>query len=74
MDGHNYCIHICTSSQVLFDGLNVSVFGSDMNGIFCTAFAAVFAEDVNRPSATGKIASVVLRLTDQGKSAGMIPV
>jgi len=41
---------------------------------FFTRLAAVFAEEVTRPSATGKSASVVLRLTDQGESAGMIPV
>jgi hypothetical protein len=32
---------------VLFDGFDVSRRSSDNNGIFCTAIAAVFAEEID---------------------------
>ena len=38
-------IHIRTSSQMLFHGFIVSLFGGNMNGKFCTSLAPVFAEE-----------------------------
>ena len=39
-------IHVRASRQVLFNSFNVPHRNSGLNGKFCTAFAAVFAEEV----------------------------